>query len=596
MEKDSKVTLLKQIQSAVESDPKCLGFLESFWSEYQKGNDNDNNNDSSKRKSSGKNLPNIEAFTELLDEISSQKSHDEDDDTDVNGKQKADPKHGLQQSDFVLLDIPNNNHLSITFSNENDSNSNSSIHNAPRLTFRNDEARLSQNETSNTLSMSNYDKLQCFLIGCYCILNGITDESLKNENENEQENEDDNKTQDVKDDKDDSSNLTTTTSSAIVIPPSKEMKTENNDDTSDDVAITTVKTVAKEKQQEKEKEKEGEKGNDKTPRFDMSLSVNNIGEKSNSSNNLTPRSREASMTPLGVSNSVDARIEFLENEDVVFRLIFQNIAKYFNEKDTKIAQRELSDIWIILKEGINDNTLNGLLARLAVILFVNEENLVKLSFVENSSDVDGISQIKHKLDSSLFSQMVLKIGCFMDIYNDMKKESADTDGKTADEKSNKQEEKQGSKKSKNHSNVLLKFMKYYYYFENNKNSGGGKSEDSSRKEHFLLAMHNGENGDTLFSVAKENEDAEFEKILLKYMVSSEVINDILTKHSNYIYGAMRELRTKMTKDDKQVILNKFYRNGYLNKFFNEKNKVCGLFVFCFGFQLMSYGVILGVCV
>ena len=133
---------------------------------------------------------------------------------------------------------------------------------------------------------------------------------------------------------------------------------------------------------------------------------------------MPSRSREASMTPLagGGTNSIDARIEFLENNDIVFGSIFENASKYFNKKETKTAQRELSDIWVVLKDGINDNTLNSLLMKLVFILFVNEENLVKLSFVESSNDVEGIAQIKHNLDSSLFSQMVLKIGCFIWIF------------------------------------------------------------------------------------------------------------------------------------------------------------------------------------
>ena len=216
----------------------------------------------------------------------------------------------------------------------------------------------------------------------------------------------------------------------IIIPKNKESKTENaNKADNDDVAVTTVKTTTT-----TTSAAIGVTATQDTSgaRLDISTSgivgVGNVGNEDSKKS----KSRAASMTPLGATNSVDARIEFLENNDIVFRSIFENTAKYFNEKETKTAQKELSDIWVILKEGIHDTTLNGLLTRLAVILFVNEENLVKLSFVENSSDVEGISQIKHTLDESLFSQMVLKIGCFMDIYNDMTKKSTRKSTNTGD--------------------------------------------------------------------------------------------------------------------------------------------------------------------
>ena len=107
-------------------------------------------------------------------------------------------------------------------------------------------------------------------------------------------------------------------------------------------------------------------------------------------------------------------------------------------------------------------------------------------------------------------------------------------------------------------------------------------------------MHDAENSDTLLAVAKENEDGEFEKLLLKYMVSSEIVNDILTKHSNYIYGAMRQLRTKMTKEEKKAILQIFYFSGCYNSFFNEKHEVCDIvccYYCCFCFYLcLFFGV------
>ena len=277
----------------------------------------------------------------------------------------------------------------------------------------------------------------------------------------------------------------------------------------------------------------------------------------------------------------------LKNNDLMFQTIFDNLLKYFDKVQVRRAEKQLCRIWTILKGGICHDTLEGLLLRLAIMLHVNEDNVDKLSFVNSDSDKDGdnddeiVTQIKHKLDESLFSQMVLKIGCFMDIYNDLKSNEFIKDDEAEDESNagaggaaqqtgnnpKQQRQQQQEQQEQDVSNVLFKFTKYYYHFENDDDENNSNStKNSQAQEHFLLRMNCAANGDTLLAVAKENEDKEFEKILLKYMVSSEIINDILTKHSNYIYSEMRTLRTRMNKDDKKEILKCFHDVAYKHEF------------------------------
>ena len=66
--------------------------------------------------------------------------------------------------------------------------------------------------------------------------------------------------------------------------------------------------------------------------------------------------------------------------------------------------------------------------------------------------------------------------------------------------------------------------------KNGKNDAA-TTEDPARKD---------ENGDTLLTVVTENDDSQFEKVLLKHMVSSQVISDIIKEHINYIYSATIE--------------------------------------------------------
>ena len=56
-------------------------------------------------------------------------------------------------------------------------------------------------------------------------------------------------------------------------------------------------------------------------------------------------------------------------------------------------------------------------------------------------------------------------------------------------------------------------------------------------------MHDADNGDTLLTVAKENDNNQFEKVLVKYMVSSQVISDIVPKLSKIIIQPQREVST-----------------------------------------------------
>ena len=129
MNKDHTIGFVKQIQAAAASDAQFLKNLESFWSKYQKGKDEQ------QRKQSGKNLPNIEAFTELLDEIHAQKS----DDTDGS---KDGITHSIKQSDLLLLDIPNNNDLTITYN----SNNKNEIGAPPNISFKTEKSRLRQSQ------------------------------------------------------------------------------------------------------------------------------------------------------------------------------------------------------------------------------------------------------------------------------------------------------------------------------------------------------------------------------------------------------------------------------------------------------------------
>ena len=131
MNKDLTFGFVKQIQAAAASDAQFLKNLESFWSKYQKGKDEQ------QRKQSGKNLPNIEAFTELLDEIHAQKS----DDTDGSNGATTD---SIKQFDLLLVDIPNNNDLLITYNNNG-------VGAPPNVSFKTEKSRVRQTQLSNTL-------------------------------------------------------------------------------------------------------------------------------------------------------------------------------------------------------------------------------------------------------------------------------------------------------------------------------------------------------------------------------------------------------------------------------------------------------------
>ena len=104
------------------------------------------------------------------------------------------------------------------------------------------------------------------------------------------------------------------------------------------------------------------------------------------------------------------------------------IEKWFDNSSSNIVKEEITSIWSILEQLIlfdnftfdsdNSNDASFISLRLALILFGEAKIISKFSFVNETTD-DDILSFKSKIDNSMFKEMVLQIGSFVDIYDTM---------------------------------------------------------------------------------------------------------------------------------------------------------------------------------
>ena len=149
----------------------------------------------------------------------------------------------------------------------------------------------------------------------------------------------------------------------------------------------------------------------------------------------------------------------------------------------------------------------------------------------------NILKMKNVMDKSLIKMMIYQVGCFIDLYNLVKR--------------------QGKQQQQLNGSIISKFITYFYFFENvGSNNNGDKRR---KKSNFLLSMKHGINGDNLLSIAREsNDDGNLYKALSKYVESNEVLNDKFRDYGTYFNERSTSLRTELSQVEHFVFIFLFF--------------------------------------
>ena len=255
---------------------------------------------------------------------------------------------------------------------------------------------------------------------------------------------------------------------------------------------------------------------------------------------------------------VKEKKETPNEETNILNHIFSNISKYYVDSSDKTRNKELkesiSGIWSLLTSCMSFNNVYDKqcwIYRLAMILMIVHDNdndgdnqkngqFKKLSFVDEKDEgLNCLFLSRHKDGLSLLQDLLVQIGCFIDVYNLI------------------------VDKSSTNVVILAKFVAYYCYFEKlltdknqddemyddedeDESNVGGEKDKEGVKEHFLLSMREVSRNMTLLGAARERGDKILEKTLSKYIVKNEMLNEKLNKYSDYMNEMFSILRKEFT--------------------------------------------------
>ena len=220
----------------------------------------------------------------------------------------------------------------------------------------------------------------------------------------------------------------------------------------------------------------------------------------------------------------------------IINILCNNLSKYFSFDSELIdkIQKELIKYSLLLFDNLlnNDkhNDVNFFILRLAIILHLQAHLIIKLSFIppekEIASKKQDILDIFGNNESILsnLKEMIIKMGCFMDLHEMIKNKDCQS------------------------GNIVVKFSRYYCHFDTLTSSSNGMSNAiTASGEHFLLAMHDIVNGNTLMSEINERGDVYLENTISKYIVTSEIINETLNdEYNDYIFDVCGKFRNQVT--------------------------------------------------
>lgn len=367
--------------------------------------------------------------------------HKSEPDSDRNAPIVIDHDDTPLDVDWTTLDVPNN----VEIGHQNDG--------LPVLVTKSKELDISQ--ASNTLQMSNYDEFNCLVLGCGLLLLNISIPNKRRESD--------------------------------ISPSPINLGLQH---VNDDINIKTVKT--------------------------QDVNIPDIDDDDTKEESILNVEKAA-------ADDNDDDDYYDEQKNAILEQCIENLESNFGvlvekELDFQIMTNELSQIWHIMEKlldfGDSGELLPSSIVCLAKILHVKTDRIEKLSFVKEyihdvsndnndnkppskapslmignttnaapSSSIEARSTeiiwMKEQINLSMFKQCIIKMGCFMDLYNTIV----------------------NSKNSNESGALMSKFLAYYYHFDNDSSENIDDSimlnGVTSLKEHFLLAMSHPQTGDTL---------------------------------------------------------------------------------------------------
>ena len=213
--------------------------------------------------------------------------------------------------------------------------------------------------------------------------------------------------------------------------------------------------------------------------------------------------------------------------------------------------------------------------KLAMLLFSCDlvfDEMLKLSFVskiyllDKMQDKQEIERKMSKLRTILnehFFNVVLEIGCFMDLYSILDKSMANDNGIGFEDDDEEEKETAGA--------IAMKFISYFGYFDDNNNNN-----NNNNNKNVLLKGKNayGESGKTLSQKIQETNDTTLINFVLeKYFAAEdksleieEKIRETIMNHSRYIHESFSKANEGLSSlengDETAVkLFEKYYDKG-----------------------------------